>query len=250
MKIHSISSNQPAYKGYIDKSFKDYIYYATKNECLSLLNNANKKCQKVDAQRILYLKLSADGIINKFSKYMENLEEHTGLKVLKGGSLNKLAINNPIYGGSIEFCNPFIYQEKKALLSEKYLRAQSMSQFMPSQEEAGAETLAMLDKVADELETIPAEDIDKKFLEFAEQDLKTYTKKNGTNFWKRMKARKTAQKIDSYAQTIGVEPVNQVRVEEYIRNSIEAKEALDIKKLREKEIKNNNAKIINDILKN
>ena len=250
MKIQNISSNQLSSKGYVDKSFKDYVQTAKKNECSKILKTANEYCKQVDITKIQDITSFAENIIDKFSKYMDKLEKHTSLDISPCGISNLLKIKNPISAKDINFSTPFVFQKDKGLITEKYIRVLSMKNlFIPLKENTNMETLEMLDKIADDLKTIPQKNIDKKLLELAETNLKYYTEQGGTNMWKRMKARKAAQEIDNYALAIGAEPVNKVRVEEYIRIAKENKNYSKLLEQERKKLKENNTKIVNDILK-
>ena len=244
MKIQNISSNQQTTRGYVSKSFIDYVNTASKNECLSILKQANIYGQKVNVKELIDIKSLAKGIISKFSKYMDYLEQHTCLSLSNG----ILKLNNPVSSKGLEVVKPYL-QETKAYVTSHYIMSPAMlASSVFWNEKAGKHELNLLDKVADNIGTIDHKEIDKSFLKFAESELKEYAEENGTNIFKRYKARKVAERIDNYAQRIGEEPVNKVRVEEYIRKSKELDAEIKAAVLKEKQIKKDNVKVVNDIL--
>jgi len=247
MKIQSISSNQQTYKGYVGKSFTDYVHTASRNECMNLLERANKHGQKIDVSKVLEINSFATKIISKFSKYMEYLERNTCLNI---SDVEALTLNNPISKKGITFTRPMLKEEKAYLASNCIISPAMYNHllFLKEDKEAGMQELKMLDSVASDLMTIDYESIDKSFLKWAEEELKEYTEEYGANFFKRLKARNMAENIDNYAQRIGEEPVNKVRVEEYIRIAKEQKAAAEQTKLEKEQIKEENIKIVNEIL--
>jgi len=246
MKIQVVSSNQQTCKGYVDKSFTNYVHKACKNECMNILERANKCEKKVDVKEIFDLKSLADSILSKFSKYMNYLEQHTNINI-SNGSVN---LNNSISRGGLTFTRPMLVEKKTYITGQKIVSPAmyNNSFFLNSKEKAGRKELNLLDKMADDLKNIDYEEVDKSFLKFAELELKIYTEENGANFLKRFKSRNIAKKIDNYAQRIDQEPVNTVRVEEYIRKAKELKIIEEQEKLEIEQMKNDNIKIVNDIL--
>ncbi len=246
MRIQNISSNQQTYKGYVDKSFTNYVKKACKNECMNILERANKYDKKVDAKEIFSIKSFADNIISKFSKYMNYLEKHTNLSIAD----DSLHLNNPISEEYLTFTRPMLKEEKPYVTGHCIILPSmyNNSLFFHNSKEAGKKELNLLDKMADDLTNIDYEEVDKSFLKFAESELKSYAEENGANFIKRLKSREMAKKIDNYAQRIDMEPVNKVRVEEYIRKAKEHKATEEKTKLEIEQLKKENIRIVNDIL--
>lgn len=249
MEVKAISNSQPSFKGVLGRNIQAYINNTVEHEVNTLVRQANYRAKHVDTDAIKEIKALGNRVLTKLGDYVRPMNEKTVFDMdnnLESSYIRTRFSNMVVPKKEVKIFHTSVYDKTMIYKDEniaipEYIDISKLSS-------STVNDLKILDYMADELYKIPHEKIDEILYKNGQYQLESVASR-ATGFISKFIVRKWAKALDKFAESLGLDRINAVRTEEYIRrareNKITRKEMEKTAKIVSKE----NKKIADKILK-
>lgn len=247
MEVKAISNSQPSFNGVLGRNIQTYINNTVEHEVNTLVRNANYEAKHVDKDLILRIKSLGNKVLNKFADYVRPMNEKTVFDMdddMESSFIRTGFSNMIVPKKEVKIFHSSVYDKiaiQNDITTPKFIDVSKLSR-------STVKDLEILDNIADELYKIPNEKIDEILYKNGQYQLEREASK-ATGFISKFIVRKWAKALDKFAEGLGLERINAIRAEEFIRRAREDKITKNEMKKAAKIVSKENKKIADKILK-
>lgn len=244
MDVKAISNSQPSFNGYLSKNLVNYVNTVVKREIAYEVETASMASKSVDVTRLKQISSLGHEVIRNFTNYMSKFHKNTFLDVKYGF----LEIKNSIIKTSKINVYTSEFEKEPTLFEKGHIALPSERRTLNDIQKASIYDLKTLKIMSELLPKIDSKNIDSMFINFADSKLKSIALET-TMFFKKIRLRNWASKIDKYSADLGIENTAKIRVEEYFKSAKTAKDLAKENVKIQNQLEKDNDKIAKEILK-
>ena len=249
MEVKAISNSQPSFNGVLGRNIQIYVNNTVEKEINSLVRQANYRAKHVDVDAIKEIKALGNKVLAKFDEYIRPMSEKTVFDM--GNDLESSYIRTRFTNSTAPKKEVYVFQTSvydKVCINNNENIAIPTLRDLNKLSHSAVNDLKILDNLADELYKIPNKKIDEILYKNGQYQLKSEAL-TATGYISKFIVRKWAKALDKFADELGLDRINKVRTEEYIKRAKEDKIAQKEMKKTAKIVSKENQKIAGKILK-